>query len=62
VGPRASVACHVYPNASKKYRPIEEFTSDENPPKYMETDITAYLTHYRSKGLDGCKALPYFRL
>lgn len=62
VGPRASVACHVYPNASKKYRPIEEFISDENPPKYRETDITEYLTHFRSKGLDGCKALPYFRL
>jgi hypothetical protein len=52
----------VYPNASKKYRPIEEFISDENPPKYRETDITEYLTHFRSKGLDGCKALPYFRL
>ncbi|CAK8571795.1 unnamed protein product [Lathyrus sativus] len=62
VGPRASAACHMYPDACQKYQPIEEFTSDENPPKYRETDITEYLTHFRSKGLDGHKTLPYFRL
>ncbi|CAI8602862.1 unnamed protein product [Vicia faba] len=62
VGPRASAACHMYPDASRKYRPIEEFTSNENPPKYRETNITEYLTHFRSKGLDGHKTLPYFRL
>ncbi|KAJ1417503.1 Oxoglutarate/iron-dependent dioxygenase [Sesbania bispinosa] len=62
VGPRASAACHIYPNRARKYRPIDEFTSNENPPKYRETHISEYLTYFRSKGLDGSKALPYFRL
>ncbi|KAG5112769.1 hypothetical protein JHK82_036038 [Glycine max] len=62
VGPRVSAACHVYPNTSYKYGPIEEFISNENPPKYRETNIGEYLAHYRSKGLDGSKALHYFRL
>ncbi|XP_027366943.1 1-aminocyclopropane-1-carboxylate oxidase homolog 12-like [Abrus precatorius] len=62
VGPRASVACHIYPRMSHKYGPMEEFTSNENPPKYRETHIGEYLAHFRSKGLDGYKALPQFRL
>ncbi|XP_020231551.1 1-aminocyclopropane-1-carboxylate oxidase homolog 1 [Cajanus cajan] len=62
VGPRVSAACHIYPNKTHKYGPIEEFISNENPPKYRETHIGEYLAHYRLKGLDGSKALLYFTL
>ncbi|TKY52725.1 1-aminocyclopropane-1-carboxylate oxidase-like 1 [Spatholobus suberectus] len=62
VGPRVSAACHIYPNPSYKYGPIEEFVSNANPPKYRETHIGNYLAHYRLKGLDGSKALLNFRL
>ncbi|KAK7268276.1 hypothetical protein RIF29_20972 [Crotalaria pallida] len=65
VGPRASAACHIYPSPSHKYKPygpIEELTSNENPPKYRATHSAEYLAYYRSKGLDGNKALPYFSL
>ncbi|KAK7345790.1 hypothetical protein VNO77_16401 [Canavalia gladiata] len=62
VGPRTSIACHIYPKANHKYGPMKEFISNENPPKYRETHIGEYLALYRSKGLDGCKALPHFRL
>ncbi|KAE9589898.1 hypothetical protein Lal_00037578 [Lupinus albus] len=65
VGPRVSAACHIYPSQSHKYKPygpIEELTSNQNPPKYRATHNAEYLAYYRSKGLDGNKALPYFRL
>ena len=65
VGPRVSAACLFYPSARQKFRPygpVKEFTSQENPPKYRETHISEYLTYYRSKGLNGNKALPNFRL
>ncbi|KAI4301126.1 hypothetical protein L6164_034438 [Bauhinia variegata] len=63
VGPRVSAACLFYPSARHKstpYGPLPEFISNNNPPKYRETHISEYLAYYRSKGLDGNKALPHF--
>ncbi|XP_057965207.1 1-aminocyclopropane-1-carboxylate oxidase homolog 1-like isoform X2 [Malania oleifera] len=65
IGPRVSAACFFYPSTakiSKPYGPIKEFTSDSDPPIYRETSLCEYLAYYRSKGLDGNSALPYFRL
>ncbi|RYR24922.1 hypothetical protein Ahy_B02g058515 [Arachis hypogaea] len=65
IGPRASAACHIYPSAThrnKQYGPIEAFTSNQSPSKYKKTSSNEYLGYYRSKGLDGNKALPYFRV
>uniref|UniRef100_A0A803PGQ4 Fe2OG dioxygenase domain-containing protein n=1 Tax=Cannabis sativa TaxID=3483 RepID=A0A803PGQ4_CANSA len=64
-GARVSAACFLYPSAThrnKPYGPIEEFLSEEEPPKYTQTTIFDYLTYYRSKGLDGNSALPHFRI
>eukprot|EP00268_Persea_americana_P031329 TRINITY_DN3045_c0_g1_i1.p1 TRINITY_DN3045_c0_g1~~TRINITY_DN3045_c0_g1_i1.p1 ORF type:complete len:376 (-),score=51.88 TRINITY_DN3045_c0_g1_i1:324-1451(-) len=64
-GPRVSVACffttHFHPS-TKLYGPIKELLSDENPPKYKETTIRDYLTHYYGVGLDGKTALNHYRL
>lgn len=65
VGPRVSVACffttHFHPS-TKLYAPIKELLSDENPPKYKETTIRDYLTHFYRVGLDGKTALDHYRL
>ncbi|EXC31932.1 1-aminocyclopropane-1-carboxylate oxidase-1-like protein [Morus notabilis] len=64
-GPRISSACFLYPSATHRYKPygpIQEFLSEEEPPKYRETNIYEYLSYYRSKGLDGHSALPHFKL
>ncbi|XP_028765504.1 1-aminocyclopropane-1-carboxylate oxidase homolog 1-like [Neltuma alba] len=63
VGPRVSAACLLYPREKcRAYGPLEEFTSTIDPPLYRETTISEYLAYYRSKGLDGSKTLPHFRL
>ncbi|KAI9071943.1 hypothetical protein K1719_046088 [Acacia pycnantha] len=62
-GPRVSAACLIYPKEKgREYGPLEEFTSTVDPPFYRQTSISEYLAYYRSKGLDGNKALPHFRL
>ncbi|KAJ1432179.1 Isopenicillin N synthase-like [Sesbania bispinosa] len=37
-----STACHIYPSTTCKYRPINEFKSNENPQKYREIHISEY--------------------
>ncbi|KAK7393422.1 hypothetical protein VNO78_21978 [Psophocarpus tetragonolobus] len=61
-GNRVSVACFMYPHPDRKYGPIKEFLTKDNPPKYRDTNTREYLTQYRSKSLDGSKTLPYFRV
>ncbi|CAI0474994.1 unnamed protein product [Linum tenue] len=64
-GPRISVACFfstfLAPN-STKYGPIKELLSEDDPPKYRETTLPEYVSHYNSKGLDGTSALLHFKL
>ncbi|XP_021290846.1 1-aminocyclopropane-1-carboxylate oxidase homolog 1-like [Herrania umbratica] len=65
VGPRVSVACFFVtgfqPNP-RLYGPIKELLTEDNPPKYRETTVIDYLTHFNRKGLDGTSALLHFRL
>ncbi|KAF5207330.1 1-aminocyclopropane-1-carboxylate oxidase-like protein, partial [Thalictrum thalictroides] len=53
-GPRISVATFFYSkvNESKRYGPIEELLSEDNPPVYRETLANEYFSLYRSRGID----------
>ncbi|KAK3417360.1 hypothetical protein EUGRSUZ_H03105 [Eucalyptus grandis] len=66
MGPRASVACFFYtatPPSPKLYGPIKELISEGDPPKYRETTIMEYVSHFsaNAKG-DGTSALQQFKL
>ncbi|KAK7843833.1 1-aminocyclopropane-1-carboxylate oxidase like protein 1 [Quercus suber] len=37
IGPRISVACFYNPTTARKFGPLMEFLSDNNPPIYRET-------------------------
>ncbi|GMH19959.1 hypothetical protein Nepgr_021800 [Nepenthes gracilis] len=62
---RLSVACFfstdLLPKA-RMYGPIKELLSKDNPPRYRETTVRDYITHYHRKGLDGSSALLHYRL
>ncbi|XP_062104522.1 1-aminocyclopropane-1-carboxylate oxidase homolog 1-like [Humulus lupulus] len=57
----ASFFCNVIPT-SKLYGPIKELLSKNNPSKYRETTVKNYISHFRTKGLDGTKPLDHFKL
>lgn len=67
VGPRVSVACfftlHMYPT-TRKYGPIRELLSEDNPALYREVTMEEFIREYDSRGLDGKSrsALSHFRL
>ncbi|CAN1180935.1 1-aminocyclopropane-1-carboxylate oxidase homolog 1 [Linum perenne] len=64
-GPRISVASlfgtYLHPNP-RKYGPIKELLSDENPPKYRETTTAEYVYCGNKKGLDGTSTLLHFKI
>ncbi|KAI3865871.1 hypothetical protein MKW92_009070, partial [Papaver armeniacum] len=64
--PRVSVACFFHgtrlEQSSRKYGPIKELLSESDRPKYRETTIHEYITHFQAKGLDGKSALDIFKI
>ncbi|KAG4182663.1 hypothetical protein ERO13_A09G057850v2 [Gossypium hirsutum] len=65
-GPRISVASFFRTqlppeNASRLYGPINELTSQENPPLYKETTIKDFISNYYLKAIQS-KSLQYLRL
>ncbi|XP_027165852.1 1-aminocyclopropane-1-carboxylate oxidase homolog 1-like [Coffea eugenioides] len=64
-GPRVSVACFFTTGlapSSKRYGPIKELLSEDNPPRYRETTVRDYSLHYNAKGLGTTSALLDFRI
>ncbi|KAL9358746.1 hypothetical protein Peur_046869 [Populus x canadensis] len=66
VGSRTSVACLFYPGTanynSKPYGAIKELLSDNNPPRYRETNMAEYMAYVRSRALDCSSNLSHFKL
>ncbi|WCJ24006.1 2-oxoglutarate (2OG) and Fe(II)-dependent oxygenase superfamily protein [Euphorbia peplus] len=66
MGPRVSVACFFSPHlylSTRKYGPIPQLLSQDNPPIYRETTFKDFVIHYDSKGgLDGHSPLTPFKL
>ncbi|KAL1151934.1 hypothetical protein V6Z11_A09G074000 [Gossypium hirsutum] len=65
-GPRISVASFFRTqlppeNASRLYGPINELTSQENPPLYKETTIKDFISNYYLKAIQS-KSLQYLKL
>ncbi|XP_026395409.1 1-aminocyclopropane-1-carboxylate oxidase homolog 1-like [Papaver somniferum] len=64
--PRVSVACFFHgtrlEQPSRKYGPIKELLSESDRPKYRETTVHEYITHFHAKGLDGKSALDVFKI
>ncbi|MED6185207.1 hypothetical protein PIB30_054810 [Stylosanthes scabra] len=65
-GPRVSVAYflrqHLQDEASRRYGPIKELLTEENPPLYKEITMKDLVTQMYAKGLNNASALEYFRL
>nr|XP_017227105.1 PREDICTED: 1-aminocyclopropane-1-carboxylate oxidase homolog 1-like isoform X2 [Daucus carota subsp. sativus] len=65
VGPRISVACIFYTGLNptlKRYQPIQELLSDDNPPKYGKTTVKDYLLCCQMNNIFGKDALSYFKI
>ncbi|KAH6770043.1 hypothetical protein C2S52_014846 [Perilla frutescens var. hirtella] len=64
IGPRISVASFFSGPSSevKRYGPIAELTSEENPPKYREIVLGEYRLKFLKTGLDDYLGLNYYNL
>ncbi|CAH2059987.1 unnamed protein product [Thlaspi arvense] len=62
--PRISVASFfVHPLPSLRvYGPMRELLSEQNPPKYRDTTVSEYTSHYMARGLDGKSLLLHFKI
>ncbi|TYH55833.1 hypothetical protein ES332_D09G263700v1 [Gossypium tomentosum] len=66
-GPRISIASffrtYIEPqNAFRRYGPIKELLSENNPPIYKETNVVDYFKFKHLKGVEGTSALAHFKL
>ncbi|PPD76490.1 hypothetical protein GOBAR_DD26591 [Gossypium barbadense] len=67
IGPRISIATffrtYIEPqNAFRRYGPIKELLSENNPPIYKETNVVDYFKFKHLKGVEGTSALAHFKL
>ncbi|XP_050216352.1 1-aminocyclopropane-1-carboxylate oxidase homolog 11-like [Mercurialis annua] len=70
VGPRISIASFIRSHmeegssssCSRKFGPIKQLLSEDNPPLYRETTVREYVSKIYTKGLDGNSGLHYFKL
>lgn len=65
MGPRVSVACFLkaaLEPGTKKFGPIKDLLSDDNPAKYMEVSTIDYTSQCNDKRLDGVSALNRLKL
>ncbi|KAI5670745.1 hypothetical protein M9H77_11109 [Catharanthus roseus] len=67
VGPRINLAGFLRSNygkgyTSRRYKPIKELLSEDNPPIYGEVTLDEYIKHYTIRGFDGVASLPHFML
>jgi isopenicillin N synthase-like dioxygenase len=66
VGPRLNLSGFLRPNQGpayleRKYGPIKELLSNDNPPKYRSVTLEEYISYYTNKGF-GNNALHDFKL
>lgn len=66
IGPRISIASFFskfYLEETKKFGPIKELLSDENPPKYREITMKEWYSVYNmEKRVDETLNLQYFKI
>lgn len=64
-GPRHTVACFFGSSpkpSTKLYGPIKELVSEDNPPKYRETTVSAYIQHSLITALDGTPRIRHLKI
>jgi isopenicillin N synthase-like dioxygenase len=67
MGPRINLSAFLRPShgqgfTDRKYEPIKELLSAENPPIYRPVTLDEYIDYYTNKGIEGYGSLSYFEL